>query len=81
MSQCLHKNAVSVRGGLVRTEERLYNYETAWCPDCGAYRECAAFTTAEPWILPGSDLSQIPDRVVVKKVTPKKKKTKRKRKS
>lgn len=76
---CLHSNAVSVRGGLVRPE-RLYNYECAWCPDCGAFREAASYTTAEPWLDVGTKVSELPDRPVDMKIKPKKKATRKKKK-
>ncbi len=78
--ECLHKNAVSARGGILRPGERLYNYESAWCPDCGAFRDAAAFTTAEPWREIGFDVSSIPDRIITTNPKPKKKAKKKTRK-
>ncbi len=79
MTTCDHKEAVSVRGGLVRAE-RLYNYESAWCSNCGAFREAAAFTTAEPWLEIGTDISKLPDRTLEVKTKPAKKTTRKKKK-
>ncbi len=78
MTTCLHKNAVSARGGLLRPHERLYNYECAWCPDCGAFREAAAFTIAEPWLPIGTDPKELPENIIESK--PIKKKAKKKKK-
>lgn len=79
MTQCEHKNAVSIRGGMVRAE-RLFNYESAWCPDCGAFRESAAYTTAEPWLIIGTDVSELPDRDMEVKIKPRKKAKRKKKK-
>lgn len=50
MNDCDHQHAIVVRGGSLCPEERVNDYEAAWCPMCGAFREDSAFAgEPEPW--------------------------------